>query len=256
MTLRYRSFVVSLLLILPAALHAATTYRVTITTSGRFHSPPAVRRIIADGPNRRLTVEKQEEPFTFDVLLSTDGGRTVTALNTGLRTWYEFVPLPATDTGEPPWIPTEVRDTKLTLAEEASAETIEGFPMRKFVIHASYTSREDHGGTKVNRVHVMTALLWTTDKLDRSFAFPLPEVLIGVRSIDAALREKTASIPGFPLRQVTTISRSYEGGAPAIELTTIDAGDVHTMASPAASAFVKPAGYVHQEPVIGAPGKS
>jgi hypothetical protein len=250
-----RSAIAALIIITSTALQAATTYRVTITTTERGKRPTVVRRVIADGENRRLTVEQQEAPFTYDVLLSTDGGKNTTALNTPLRTWYAVVDRPPTGTGLPPWMSAEIKDTKVSVAEEPS-EMFAGYPVRKFVIRAGYTTRENYSGTKVNRVHTMTTLLWTTDKLERSLAFPIPKVTFGVRSIDAELLLKTTSISGFPLREVTTISRAYEGGEPSVTMTTFEVDDIRTVPSPPASQFTRPAEYINQEPIIGSPGKS
>jgi hypothetical protein len=250
-----RHAILGLFLIASTAAHAATAYRVTTVTKDRLKRPPLIAHVIADGENRRLTYENQEEPFSEDVMLSTDGGKTVSALNTSLRTWFAVVDRPPSETGLPPSIPVKIKDTKVTVAEEPSTETIAGYPVRKFVIRAGYTAREDYGGTRVNRVHTMTEIIWTTDKLDGSLAFPMPRVTIGVRAIDAELRQKTASISGFLFRDVKTISRAYEGGAPSLEMMTTDVDDIRTVPSPAATQFVKPAGYVNQAPIIGVPGK-
>jgi hypothetical protein len=233
----------------------------TITRTDRFKRPPAVQRIIIDGEKRRLTVEHPEEPFAYDVLLSTDGSRTVTALNTILRTWFDADKSPASatqqpsGTGLPPWVTLEIKDAKISVTEKPADETIVGFPVHKFVIRAGYTTREDFGGTKLNRVHTMTILLWTTDKIDRSLAFHIPAFATGVESLDADPRLKSAVISGFPLRRVTTVSRAYEGGEPVVEMTTIEIDNIRTVPPPPASTFAKPAGYVNQEPVIGGLGK-
>jgi hypothetical protein len=250
-----RSAIAALLVITSTALQAATAYRVTITRKDHFHLPTLVAHVIADGENRRLTYENRPQPFTEDVLLSTDGGKTVTALNTSMQTWFAMHPRQVTETGLPPLMKAEIRNPKVTMTEEPS-EDIAGYPVRKFVIRAGYTTRENYSGTKVDRIHTMTTLIWTTDRLDRSLAFPLPEVTIGARALDAELQQKTALIPGFPLREIRTISRAYEGGAPQVEITTTEVDDIRTVPSPPASQFVKPAGYVNQEPIIGAPGKS
>jgi hypothetical protein len=246
--------IAAVLFLAASTAQTATTYRTTVTTKYRSERRVVVQRIIVDGDNRRLTVEHPEEPFTYDVLLSTDGGRTVTALNTALHTWYE-APKPWASTFLPVSIPTEIKNAKATVTEEPSTETIAGFPVRKFVIRAGYTSREDFSGTKVNRIHTMTTLLWTTDKLDRSLAFPILEITTRVESLDAELRQKSAAIPGFPLRCVTSLSHAYEGGEPSVEMRTSEVEEIRTVAPPPATLFVRPAGYVHQEPVIGAPGK-
>jgi hypothetical protein len=251
----HRSAIALLLLFAATNGQAATTYRTTITTRDRFKQPPVVQRITVDGENRLLKVENQDEPFSYDALLSADGGRTVTALNTPLRTWFELPKPWVTATGMPPSIPTEIKDAKTSVTEEPADETIAGFPIRKFVIRVSYTSREDYGSTKVNRLCTMTTIVWTTDKLDRSLAFPMPVITMGIESLDAELRAKSAVIPGFPLRSVRTVSRAYEGGAPEVEITRVEVDDIRTVPPPRASALVKPAGYVHQAPVIGVPGK-
>ena len=97
-----RSAIAAVLLIATTGLQAATTYRVTTTIKDRLKRIPRVERVIADGVNRRLAVEKQDEPFTHDVLLSLDGGKTVTALNTPLQTWFDFAILPPSTTSLKP----------------------------------------------------------------------------------------------------------------------------------------------------------
>ena len=253
MTMR-RYAIAAVVIFATAALQAATTYRVTTIVRGRLKQIPSVERVIADGDNRRLTIEQQDEPFTHDVLLSADGGKTITALNTPLRTWFDFTVL-----GSPsrlkPRRAAEIKDPKVTVWEESGNEPILGFPVRKFVVRASFTSQENYGGTKVKRENAMTKLVWTTDKIEATLAFPADVFVTGVRSIDAELRQKTAAIiSGFPLREVTTFSQAYEGGAPSVETITTEVDDIRTVPSPPVTQFAKPAGYVNQPPIIsGAP---
>ncbi len=240
-----------ILLLMAGSAQAAVTYRTTITTRIWVTRPPTVQRIVADGDRRRLIVEHQGEPFEYDVLLSADGGRSITALNTPLHTWYALSKPPATATRLPPSMRVEIRDAKTEVTEEGGAEPIAGYPVRKFVVHVSYTTRETFGGTSANRVHTMTALVWTTDKLDRALAFPPLTLTVGVESIDADLVRKTASVPGFPLRVIATVSRAYEGGPPVVEMKTKEVDDVRAIPAAPESLFVRPEGYVNQEPIIG-----
>jgi hypothetical protein len=244
----------ALLLIVPAAAHAATAYRVTIVRKRRLDKPPLVGQVIADGEKRRLTYKDRPEPFTEDVLLSTDGGKTVTALNTPLRTWFALTRSGPSETDVPSSIRrVQIKDTTVSVTEEPS-EPIAGYPVRKFVIHAGFTTVEDYSGTKVKRIHSLTELVWTTDKLDGSLTFPRPAYTLGTRSVDDELAVKTAAISGFVLRDVETISRAYEGGMPIVEITTTEVDDIRTVPSPPAADFEKPAGYVNQPPIIsGAP---
>jgi hypothetical protein len=249
-----RCFLAAVLLIATTALQAATTCRVTTTIKDRLKRTPQVERVIADGDNRRLTVEQQDEPFTHDVLLSTDGGKTIVALNTPLRTWYDFAIPPRAAAYFKSRKGTVIKDVNVTVHEESGAEPISGFAVRTFVIRASFTAQEDYGGTKVKRENALTAMLWTTDKIDATLAFPPRPFLIGIDSIDAELRQKTAIIAGFPLRAMTTYSQAYEGGAPSVEIITTEVDEIRTVPSPPAAQFAKPAGYVNQPPIMsGAP---
>jgi hypothetical protein len=238
-------------LLTATSLQAATSYRVTTTIKDRLKRTPRVERVIADGDNRRLTVEHQDEPFTHDVLLSTDGGKTVIVLNTPLQTWFDFTLLPPSTSSLKPRKGAAIKDVKVTVSEESGNEPILGFPIRKFVIRASFTAQEDYGGTKVKRENAMTTLLWTTDKIDAALAFPPPVFETGVSSIDAEVRQKAAAIlSGFPLREVATYSQAYEGGAPTVETITSEVNDIRTVPSPPAAQFAKPAGYINQPPIL------
>jgi hypothetical protein len=247
-----------LLVCAAAAMHAATTYRMAITRKDRFKIPTSIERVIVDGEKRRLPVENAEAPFVSDVLLTVDGGRTVTALNTPLKTWFNNAGERAKllrPTGLAPNVKSEIKDAKISITEEPADETIDGLPVRKFVIRAGYTTVEDFSGTKVKRIHGITTLLWATDKLDRSLAFEMPPLDTGVESLDAELHAKTESIIGFPLRRLTTVSRAYEGGETVVEILKMDVDDIRTVPSPPPEMFVKPAGYANQPPVYGTFGK-
>jgi hypothetical protein len=149
----------------------------TTTRKDRFKLPPSVERVIVDGENRRLTVENAKAPFICDVLMTTDGGRTIIALNTPLKTWFDNAGDRAKllrPTVLAARVKSEIKDAKISISEEPTDEVIDDLPVRKFVIRAGYTTIEDFSGTKVKRIHGITTLLWATDKLDRSLAFEMP----------------------------------------------------------------------------------
>jgi hypothetical protein len=248
-----RALIAAALLITTTALHAATAYRVTTTIRDWLKREPQVEHVIADGANRQLTVEQQNEPFTHDVLLSTDGGKTIIALNTPLRTWFDFALLPPSKLNIKPVRGAAVKKAQVAVHEESGAEPISGFPVRTFVIRASFTSVESFARTSVKRENAMTVLVWTTDQIDAALAFPPRVYVTGVDAIDAELREKTAIISGFPLRTMTTYSQAYEGGAPKVATITTEVDDIKSVPSPPATQFAKPAGYVNQPPIISAP---
>lgn len=245
----------TLVILLASTATAATTYRTTKSIRRRLKTSAVVQRVTADGDQRRLVTENPEEPFAYDVLLSDDGGASVTALNSHLHTWYVMKSPSTTSTSSSPFVQTEITDRTTEVMEESGSEPIGGYPVRKFVIRASYTSRESYGGTIVKRSHTLTGMIWSTDRLSRQLAFPPTTITMGERSMDAAIREKIATIPGFPLRVTTTVARAYDGGEPIVEMRSEEVDQVATIPAPTKSLFVRPASYVNQEPLIGGPGK-
>ena len=63
-----------------------------------------------------------------------------------------------------------------------------------------------------------------------------------------------ANIKGFPLKVVHSATHRFPGGRPQTSTSAVTVSDIETVAAPP-HAFERPADYVHQEPIIGAPGR-
>lgn len=230
-------------------LTAATRYAVTIGST--------TATVLVDGPRRRIDFVRKETPFMYDVLLSDDGGATHTALNTQMKTWFAvktavligrpriYVPLPYARNRS-------VRNVVVTPAEEP-AEPIDGYAAHKYVVKLSFTIRESIGEL-VDEKFGATILVWTTDAIDPALAVHAVDLTTGIAEVDALLVPALAKISGFPLKTTYSATRAFTGGPPQTFVITAAVSDIRNVDAPP-HAFERPADYVNQPPVIGAPGR-
>jgi hypothetical protein len=235
------------------ALANATSYRITITPA---KGAPVVAHVVAAGANKRVAVERAaDQPYTFDVLLL--DGSTVTALNTSLKTWYAaeaqlmdgprlYKPLMG--------MKAEVRDIKVALDEEPDDELLSGHKVRKFVARINYVLRGKISGERVDASCGATILIWTTSEIDEALSMPALTLTTGISEVDALLAPKLATVHGFPLKTILSATRVFAGGVPQTEMLAATADEFSATAADAAL-FQRPADYVNQKPLIGAPAR-
>ena len=247
--------VLGIVILVALPLAAATRYTVDVETTGDLLARPHQRStVLVDGLRSRAEIEQPEPPFTNDVAISEDGAKTVIALNTQLKTWFRapggglaavslFAAMPRSDRA--------IRDVKVTSSEEPS-EDVGGYPARKYVVRMSYGVREGGGAMRVDISYGATMIVFTTDALDlhRAVGFKT-----GVPEVDAQLEPAFAKIKGFPLKSTISATRMYAGGRPQVNTVTATVSDIRTVDAPP-HAFERPADYVYQEPIIGAPGRN
>lgn len=251
--MRLLTFALASIAALPLA--AATRYTVTIEVGARSQARQ-VATVLVDGAHRRIDIPRETTPFAYDVLLSDDGGAAFTALNTQLKTWFRLGPAalagsPLLNLRFPHARRKSVRDIKVTPSEEPS-EPIDGYATHKYVVRASYKMREDLGAP-VEEQSGATILIWTTDAIDALLAMRLVDFATGEPEVDALLAPALAKIPGFPLKSTVSMTRMFIGGPPRITTVTATVSDIRTVDAPP-QAFERPADYVNQPPIVGAPG--
>ncbi len=240
-----RFLTVAIIAAIALPLCAATRYAIDIETSGDVLQPRHRHAtVLVDGANRRIDVEQPSAPFTYDVLLSSDGGATFTALNTARKTWFQpnvvaIVRHPRIAGGG------EATDIRVTTSQE---------PDSKSVIRVSYTTHERYGSTKVDVLHSETILIWTTAAVDPALAVRVISLITGIAGVDAQLAPAITRIAGFPLKTTISATRAYVGGRPQTITVTAIVSDIRDADAPAL-AFERPAGFVHEEPFVGAPGR-
>ena len=194
---------------------------------------------------------------------STDGGKTVTALNDKLSTYYRpnANPSRVMSSGHysTPFIDEKttavVSVKKVSVQEESPGERIAGFQARKYVLKFAHDVKMKLGDEPVRVIFDSTVLLWTTDEVELAVVpMDLREVRTGLSKVDQQLAAALAGVKGFPLKRSLSVSRRYEGGEAMVDLVTSTFDDFKTAALPP-EALAVPAGYRYQEPVIGVPGR-
>jgi hypothetical protein len=239
--------------LLTHTISAATQFTyVTESTGDR----PAARRagtIRVDGVSYRVD---HEYDLMATAAFSTDGGKTVTALNEKLSTYYR----PKNSWEMPssllfamhPDSKVTVKDVSVT--EEPTDERIAGYATKKYVLKFAHNVSFGAGVQGVRVFFRSTVLLWTTEELDLAvFPMDLRELRTGLSAVDLAVRKALSGVKGFPLKRRIAMTRQYEGGVVMGEDVTTTFDDFKTVELPR-EALAVPAGYSYQEPVIGAPG--
>jgi hypothetical protein len=235
------------------ALASATSYRITIMPA---KGQTVIAHVVAAGTNKRVAVDRPAgQTYTFDVLLL--DGSAVTALNTSLKTWYaaEAQLMGGPRFYWPAGAKPEVRDMRIALDEEPDDELQSGHKVRKFVARINYVLRGRVDGDRVDASYGTTIIIWTTSEIDESLSLPAIPLTTGISEVDAQLAPKLAAVHGFPLKTVISATRVFAGGGiPQMQVLTVTTGDFSTTTADAAL-FQRPADYVNQKPLIGAPGR-
>lgn len=256
-----RRLLLFLVLLLAGTAGAATQFRYVVESTGDPLRPRQVGTIRVDGVSWRID---SEESLMANASFSTDGGKTVTALNEKLSTYYRpkiadpskvmstgHYTVPFADENTKP----VVRVKKVSLQEEPSDERIAGFQTRKYVLKFAHDVKVRIDGEAVRVIFDSTVLLWTTDEVDLAVRpVDLSDVRTGLSEVDQQLGAALSGMKGFPLKRSLSVSRRYEGGAVMVDLVTSTFDDFKTVVLPP-EALAVPSGYRYQEPVIGFPGR-
>ena len=223
-----------LLLFLAADAFAATAYDVR-----RGNTTVSV---VAEGGQMRADLQVPEgAPVTHTSVLWR-GGAVAIALNARNETWYELAPEPLSLRSRylGPFPAKGAKKVRWTMSEA----------------NGTYTARLTYD------VHVREATvrcsadytIETTDRHPRTLWLGRIFARTGLPEVDAELAAAEAAITRFPTRLTMTATRQYVGGPPMSETLVVETLNVReTTVDP--GTFVRPAQYVAQKPVIGAPGR-
>ncbi len=256
-----RGFLI-LVLLLAHAVGAATQFRYVVESTGDALNPKTSGTIRVDGMSYRI---EHDDSLMFTAAFSTDGGKTVTALNTKLSTYYRpkapppgakamssghySVPFMDMDK-KPPKV--SVKDVVVT--EEPTDERIAGYETKKYVLTFAHDARFTLSGEKLRVLFTTTVLLWTTEAIDLPFVPMDPrEIRTGHDVVDQAVKAAMSGVKGFPLKRRMSVTRRFEGSKVMVDAVTTTFDDFKTVDLPP-EALTVPAGYRYEEPVILAPG--
>lgn len=185
----------------------------------QFQGTTGAGRVIADGAKMRIEFTRGDGLLFRDssVVVSTDGGRTLTLLDPTKKT---FVTINVADLAAG----ATVGNAKVSARELGAGGTIEGYPTRKWSLDGSYDL--DVAGLPLHvSVHSES---WRTDRIADEAQFK------GGSVIEKLLPPQ---VKGFPLKEVTTIRT----GNSSVTSSTAIHGVRRVNVAPAA--FTIPAGY-------------
>ena len=206
--------------------------------------------VAADGSNFRMTID-HGDPYFFRsgaVVLSRDGGKTVTVFDPASKTYYEMpieqltAGIAALQSGS--GITITFANPTSSVTDGGAGEAIEGLPTQKTRIDGSIVMTMDAMGQKINTRISMQSENWTTDKLSAAAmnVFQQRALRTGIDALDKLFESQAASLKGrFPLKQVTTVTMTQNGHA----MTATTVATVTNIKQKAldAAAFAAPAGY-------------
>jgi hypothetical protein len=244
-------------------ISAATQFKYVVESTGDPLIPRHTGTIRIEGGSYRVDYEGADK-LGATASFSTDGGKTVTALNETLSTYYHPKAFPSeakiTSSGHysAPFIEKNTKPVvsvkNVILEEESSDERIAGHATKKYVLRFTHDLRVKMGGEKVRVIFGSTVLLWTTEEIDLpDVPMNLREIRTGFDTVDQAVNAALSGVKGFPLKRRLAVTRQYEGGRVMVDVVTTTFDDFKTVDLPPAALAV-PAGYRFQEPVIGFPG--
>lgn len=255
-----RSVLLAFALLLAGTAAAATQFRYVVESTGDALNPKHSGIVRVDGLSYRID---SEGDLMANASFSTDGGKTVIALNERLSTYYRLKGgrSKGMSTGHysVPFLDENSKDVvavkNVSMEEEPSEERIAGFPARKYVLKFAHDVKLKIGAETIRVMFHSTILLWTTDEIKLAVVpMDLRNVRTGFAAVDQPVAAALSAVKGFPLKRILSVSRRYEGGAVMVDLVTTTFDDFETVDLPA-EALAVPPGYRYQEPVIAFPGR-
>jgi hypothetical protein len=251
-----------LALLLAGTVDAATQFRYVMESTGDPLVPRRAGIIRIEGTSYRIDHERADNVVST-ASFSTDGGKTVTALNEKLSTYYRpkaADPSKLMSSGHysVPFLATGIKPVvsvkNVMMEEEPTDERIAGYPTRKYVLRFTHDVKMTLSGEKLRVIFGSTVVLWTTEEIDLQVRpMKLHEIGTGFSTVNEAVSAALSGVKGFPLKRSLAVTRQYEGGAVMVDVQTTTFDDFKTVDLPPA-AFVVPPGYRYQEPVYGFPG--
>lgn len=241
------------LLVENTPLEAAETYHISTSIEGVYatHHEGAV---VIDGKRWRINYDTIPGDVTsINAIIGTADGDVI-AINDSNHTWFRV------RSRAPLWIGSRLfsfgnpaRISKIRVVE-APAELKRG-PAAGATNRITFSYRIN---TKVSSEDVQGEVwgeirIWATAGPERAeLPWKAFELRTGFDSVDEALRVPLAGVRGFVWQSETEVSRRIENGETLKQVIRRNIGPLTTIVA-LPQQFAVPAGYVYQEPVVGAP---
>lgn len=239
------------------ALFAATisafggvTYDFTNTATGMMNQSIA-GTVKAEGANIRIDIRKGDGMLfqNGSFVVSSDGGQTMNVASPSTRTFYQIdlrSLVGGTDTLLKQFggaVTFDVRNPKVSVTGGADGGNVGGFATKKSSVDSAYEIAVEGLGQPMSIRMQLRTDVWWTDKISADFTTFLQKrgFRTGIDAVDKLIAAESASIKGFPMKQITTTKVNLGGNEMSTTSTTL-VQNVKTMALPPAT-FAMPAGY-------------
>lgn len=228
---------------------AGITYKFNSTTTGMAEKTFA-GVVKSDGAKSRIDVtESDDTMFPAGAIVFSNNG-TLTVFDPSKKTYYsldldKYVQQSLGLAQMSPFVKMDFGNPKTSVHDDGAGGTIAGYPTHRSTITTSFDIASSLlGGEQMKVTITSSSRIWLTDKLPASAAsiFQTSRARTGVPAIDKVL-ESTASLKGFPVKQVTESRVSVNGGDEMTSTTTSTVSDVNANANVPASDLAMPSGY-------------
>jgi len=228
---------------------AGLTYKFESSTTG-IRTLTMTGTVSTDGQKMRMDVVSGDQMIfkDNDVVLSVDGGKTMTVFDPTTKTYFDLQldQLLGSSTGMLNSLGDMVKiaftNPQVNVRDQGDGGTIEGYPTRKYVLDASYDINVDAMGQKMTTHATMNSENWMTDQLSADFSSFMQArgMRTGIEAIDKMI-EAHATMHGFPMKQVTTVHIAQ--GDNVMTMTTSSSVNSIQRRAIDAAQFAAPAGY-------------
>ena len=238
------------LLLFSPALFGGATYRFSSVTTG-------VASQTLDGVVKTEAGKMRVELASGDgvlfkngsVVLSTDGGKTLIVAEPATKSWYALdlsdllggASAVTRQFGDA--VKFDVKNPRVGVKHSGKTAPLEKLPTNRSTINSAYDLIVNAMGQNMTMKMQNATEVWWTDKLSAEYTnfLQLRGVRTGIDAVDKILAAQTASLKGFPLKQVTTTTVTMNGNT--MKTTTTSSVSGFKQASFTADQFVLPPGY-------------
>lgn len=233
---------------------AGMTYQFNSVTTGRGGGGVTGKAFV-EGPNMRMEITTGDGLFfTADsVLLSRDGMKTLSVLNTKEKTYFDFSIEELLNMAGNVMksmggmMELAVENPSVEMSSEGDGGMIEGYPTKKILVKSSYSLNMKIMGMKTSQMIKSETESWVTDKIgqENTSFFQLRGLKSGMPELDKLIAAETAEVKGFPLKvvrtQTTMRGDKRDTNTTTTTVTNIQKGPI------ASEQFTIPAGYTKSE---------
>lgn len=258
-----RLFVMLLVALFAGSLVAGVTYDFSSVTTGKGGTEMSGKAAIEDGKSRMEFVKGDGILIPHgSVVVSNDGGKTLTVMNPKKKTYYEISPegmmqgAAAAMKSAGGLVQMNFSNESVDVKQEGAGGDVEGYPTMKYTVTTSYDMSMKIMGMKNDSKVRTVSEVWATEKLPVEYMTFVQQkgFKTGMEGLDRMIAKQSAAMKGFPLKQVMTTTTTAANGKSQTNTTTLTVTNIEK-ATVADEQFEVPAGYSEVDsPLAGIPG--